>query len=105
MRLLFDWEYGVLDRTDCWTEALSEKTLFGYGEVAAREGADFCAFNEVRSVFDDAAAAEVEVEARPWERVEGAFFIGWADGAVGVGERKRRSAAGVGGGEIKATFL
>jgi len=29
MRLLFDWEYGVPDRTVCCTDALSAKTLLG----------------------------------------------------------------------------
>lgn len=55
---------------------------------------------EVTSVLDDAAA--VDVDARPGAR-DGTFFMGVA--VVGVGERSGRSATGVGGGEMNATFL
>lgn len=98
--LAFDWENGVLDRR---TEELSEKPLLGYGEVVERAAEGFNDLTEVTSVFEDAAAVEVEV--RPGAR-EGAFFMTGAVPFVGVGERSWRSAAGgVGCGDVNATFL
>jgi hypothetical protein len=49
------------------------------------------------------AVVVVDVEVRPCE--EGIFFMVVAEALVGVGDLKGRSVPGVGGGEIKATFL
>jgi hypothetical protein len=62
----------------------------------------FVDLREATSV-EEAAAVVVEVEVRPCVRVAGTFLIDVP--VVGVGDRRGRSAAGVGGGEIKATFL
>lgn len=69
-------------------------------ERAAADG--FVDLSEVTSV-EEAAAVDVEVEARPCVRVAGTFLMDVP--VVGVGDRRGRSAAGVGGGEMKATFL
>lgn len=101
MRLLFDWEYGVLDRTVCCTDALSAKTLLGYGElVVGRIAGSFPDLTD-RSVLELAGPV---VETLP-ERFEGTFFMGGGRSFVGVGDRNGRSAVGVVDGEIKATFL
>ena len=101
IRLLFDWEYGVPDRTVCWMDALSAKILLWYGEVVVdRIAGSFPDLTE-RSVLELAGPV---VEALP-ERFEGIFLMGGGRSPVGVGDRNGRSAVGVVDGDIKATFL
>lgn len=72
IRLLFDWEYGVPDRTVCWMDVLSARTLLGYGEfVVGRIAGSFPDLTE-RSVLELAGPV---VETLP-ERFEGIFFMG-----------------------------
>ena len=101
MRLLFDWEYGVFDRIVCCTDALSAKTLLGYGEVVVGRIPGSLPDLTDRSVLELAGPV---VEALP-ERFEGIFFMGGGRSFVGVGDRNGRSAVGVVDGDIKATFL
>ena len=72
MRLLFDWEYGVFDRTVCWMDALSAKTLLWYGEVVVDRIAGSFPDLTDRSVLELAGPV---VEILP-ERFEGIFFMG-----------------------------
>jgi hypothetical protein len=73
IQLLFDWEYGVFDPTVCRTDALSAKTLLGYGKFVVSQIRGSLPDLTERSVLGKAGPV---VETLPSDLME---FSSWAE--------------------------